>query len=118
MNYNDALRDARMKFTKFIILLLQEMIRCGYHPILDEGMDRKTDKDPTSDHMKNSLHGLGLAQDILLWNDYMEYLDRTEHHGQFGEFWENLHPYCKWGGHFGDGNHYSFADPQLVGNRK
>ena len=113
-----TLRDARIKFTLFISLLIQEMSRHGYQPALGEGMDRRTEKDPTTDHMKNSLHELGLAQDIDLYNAYGEYLVNSSDHKQFGEFWEGLHPYCKWGGHFSDGNHYSFADPQLVGNRK
>ena len=35
------------------------------------------------------------------------YLTKTEDHRKLGEFWESLHPLCRWGGRFGDGNHYS-----------
>jgi hypothetical protein len=29
-----------------------------------------------------------------------------------GEFWEGLHPLCRWGGRFNDGNHYSIESPE------
>lgn len=58
--------------------------------------------------IKNSLHTQRLAIDLNLFKDG-HYLTRTEHHAQFGTFWESLHPLCRWGGRFNDGNHYSLA---------
>lgn len=60
-------------------------------------------------HMINSLHYLRLAIDINLFSKEGSFLDATEAHRPFGEFWESLHPLCKWGGDFKnkDGNHYS-----------
>ena len=71
-------------------------------------MERITEKDPTSDHMKNSLHHLGLANDLDLYFNGV-YLTRTEDHKFSGDKWKSMHPLCRWGGDFKhpDGNHYS-----------
>jgi hypothetical protein len=47
-----------------------------------------------------------IAVDINLFKDGL-WLDRTEDHLPLGEWWEKQHPLCRWGGRFGDGNHYS-----------
>lgn len=113
-----TLRQARVKFTALLADLIQVINDTdGYEAALAEGMDRLTDRDPTSDHMKNSLHNVGLAQDIDLYRNGV-WQDRTEQHLQFGIVWEKMHPHCRWGGRFSDGNHYSFAPPELVGNRR
>ena len=79
---------------------------------LAEGMDRITEKDPTTDHMKGSLHEIGLAQDIDLYKDG-KWLDKTEDHLPFGEWWEAYGELqgipLAWGGRFKDGTHYSFS---------
>jgi hypothetical protein len=56
----------------------------------------------------NSCHKLKLAKDINLFKNG-DYLEDTEHHRELGEFWESLHPLCRWGGRFQDGNHYSLT---------
>ena len=58
--------------------------------------------------ISNSLHKLRLAADLHLFRDGL-YLTETEDHRVLGEFWESLHPLCRWGGRFSkpDGNHYS-----------
>lgn len=60
----------------------------------------------TGNGIRNSVHELGLAQDYNLFKDGV-YLEGTEAHRQFGEYWEKLHPLNRWGGRWGDGNHYS-----------
>ena len=58
-----------------------------------------------------SLHPDRLAADLNLFKDGA-WLRETEHHREFGEFWKNLHPDCRWGGDFSgrpDGNHYSMT---------
>jgi hypothetical protein len=55
-----------------------------------------------------STHKLRLALDLNLFRDGA-YLDDTEDHRPLGEWWEKQHELCRWGGRFGDGNHYSFA---------
>lgn len=56
--------------------------------------------------IKNSLHIQRLAIDLNLFKGG-KYLSSTESHRPLGEWWETLHPLCRWGGRFGDGNHYS-----------
>jgi len=56
--------------------------------------------------IKNSLHGQRLAIDLNLFKDG-KYLTSSEAHRPLGEWWERLNPLCRWGGRFGDGNHYS-----------
>ena len=80
--------------------------QAGWEVAFDEVTERITAKDPTSDHMKNSLHHSGLAADILLYIDG-DYQELTIAHAFAGERWERQHELCRWGGHFGDGNHYS-----------
>ncbi len=53
-----------------------------------------------------SLHKLKLAHDWNLWIDGV-YQTTTEAHRHLGEKWESMHPLCRWGGRFNDGNHYS-----------
>lgn len=52
----------------------------------------------------NSVHGLRLAADLLLFKNG-KYLTDTEDYREAGEFWEGLGG-C-WGGRFNDGNHFS-----------
>lgn len=58
----------------------------------------------------NSLHTDRLAVDLNLFVGGV-FIDSTEGHRRLGEFWESLHPNCRWGGRFrrADGNHYSFT---------
>ena len=62
----------------------------------------------TGKGIKNSNHRKKLAWDINLFKDG-KYLTSTEDHRELGEYWEKLHPLCRWGGRFRrrDGNHYS-----------
>ncbi len=53
-----------------------------------------------------STHKFQLAKDINLFLDGV-YLRETADHERFGLWWEQQHPLCRWGGRFGDGNHYS-----------
>lgn len=54
----------------------------------------------------NSLHKQRLAVDFNLFKNGV-YLTTTNDHKALGEYWESLHPLCRWGGRFNDGNHYS-----------
>ena len=56
---------------------------------------------------KNSNHKIRLAIDLNLFKDGV-YLTSTEAHRECGEFWESIHIDARWGGHYDDGNHYSF----------
>ena len=114
-----TLGEARRTFTILLCRLVLWAEARGYGVAFAEGMDRVTVKDPTTDHMRYSLHESGLAQDLDLYKDGV-YLTTTEDHRELGEHWEKMHPMCKWGGRFKnvDGNHYSFCPPELVGSRR
>lgn len=56
--------------------------------------------------IKNSLHTQRLAIDLNLFKDG-KYLSSGEDHRPLGEWWEQQDPLARWGGRFGDGNHYS-----------
>lgn len=105
------LSEKRCLFTQLIcehVLWFNETFASeGLRMAFDEGMDRKTTKDPTSDHMNHSNHEIGLAQDIVIYKGGIPQ-DKTEHHRLSGEKWESRHELCRWGGRFGDGGHYSF----------
>lgn len=53
-----------------------------------------------------SVHCDQLAVDLNLFCDG-DYLESTAAHQPLGEWWEKQHTLCRWGGRFGDGNHYS-----------
>jgi len=59
---------------------------------------------------KNSVHKYRLAGDLNLFLNG-EYLQETIDHQPLGEWWELEYAQynASWGGHFNDGNHYSFA---------
>ena len=56
----------------------------------------------------SSLHIDRLAIDLNLFRNG-KWLTNSEDHRPLGEYWESLAPDCKWGGRFGDGNHYSIT---------
>lgn len=56
--------------------------------------------------ISNSNHLRRLAIDVNLFKDG-KWLTQTEDHRPLGEYWESLHTLARWGGRFGDGNHYS-----------
>lgn len=62
--------------------------------------------------LKNSLHKDKLAIDLNLFRDGV-YQRTTEAHRQLGTWWEAQSAgkdyVTHWGGHFGDGNHYSIG---------
>lgn len=110
------LSEARCLFSYYLSHLVLEMYKVGYFACFDEVTERLTTKDQTSDHVPNSLHHIGLAGDINLYSrgedGSLEYLSSTEAHRQFGELWESWGEQAgyplRWGGRFGDGNHYSW----------
>ncbi len=78
----------------------------GWEVMMDEGMDRITQKDPTSDHMRNSNHERGLAQDLVLRLNGVVQTSSAAHEVS-GQKWETRHPLCRNGRKWGDGGHYS-----------
>lgn len=59
--------------------------------------------------IENSLHIKRLAIDLNLFKDGI-YLSSSENHRFLGEWWEQQHMNCRWGGRWKDGNHYEFTE--------
>lgn len=94
-----TLREKRCLITSLIPRLIDFVISQGLEIAIDDAKAR-------DGHMRNSLHYLGLAVDFNLYRGGV-YLTKTEDHRLAGEYWKTLHPLCRWGGDWGDGNHYS-----------
>jgi hypothetical protein len=93
-----ALLDKQMQFVSMLGKLICHAQTMGY---------QLTFPDPRLPHMKNSLHYIGLAQDLNLFING-KFMASTEAHQPLGEFWESIGG--SWGGRFKpktDGNHYS-----------
>lgn len=57
-----------------------------------------------------SLHEVGLALDFNLFRNGVWITDTESTDWQLiGSYWELLHPLCRWGGRFKDGNHFSIT---------
>jgi hypothetical protein len=57
--------------------------------------------------VRNSVHQLRLAQDLLLFRNE-KYLTASDDYKSLGVWWKKQHPLARWGGDWGDGNHFSF----------
>jgi hypothetical protein len=54
----------------------------------------------------NSNHKLKCAIDLNLRHPQHGMVWSTEGHRELGEWWNEQHELCRWGGAFNDGNHY------------
>jgi len=107
------LREARCRFTiLFATKLIPKAIELGFECAFDEITNHQK-----TGHMVGSLHYSGCAGDLILYKDGV-YQGKTEAHQELGEYWESLDPDCKWGGRWGDGNHYSFAPVEIFHGMK
>lgn len=108
------LRQARCKFSElFGTALIPKALELGFEFAFDEVTQHQN-----VGHMQESLHYSGCAGDALLYKNGV-YVPETEPYRPLGEYWESLHPYCRWGGRFKkpDGGHFSFSPPEVFGDR-
>jgi hypothetical protein len=105
-----TLRQARCAYSRALATLVLRAGDYGLEVAFDEVTERLTTKDQTSDHMKGSLHHIGLAADLLFYKDGV-YLTATDDYKLMGELWEQIGKDMGldlvWGGRFKDGNHFS-----------
>ena len=98
---------ARCLFSESLALLILEVRKAGRYVAIDDVKAR-----PGQGHMVGSLHELGLAADLNLYDADGNYLDQTDDHLPIGEWWEqhgvDMGYPLRWGGRFQDGNHYSW----------
>ncbi len=109
-----TLREARVCFTYlFSQRLIPKAIELGFECAFDEITQHQG-----KGHKERSLHYSGCAGDLLLYDKKGNYLPLTESYKELGEYWEQQDSYCKWGGRWGDGNHFSYSVKELFGDRK
>lgn len=89
-------------FSRLIAKLILKMYDMGYQVRCGDFYAVK--RDPL-EHKENSLHYEKCAADLNLFQNG-KFLVATKDHANFGFYWEELHPHCRWGGRYGDGNHY------------
>jgi len=104
-----TLREKQSLFVNLVVLLIVEGTKLGYEftfGTAERSAEECVRLAELGKGVKDSLHTQRLAIDLNLFKDGV-YLSSTESHRPLGEIWENLHPLCRWGGRFKDGNHYS-----------
>ena len=107
-----TLRQKQSLFVRLIADLIAHAYDEGYELTLGEAWRPQETAELYASQgrgVANSLHCDRLAVDLNLFING-EYRILTSDHRPLGEYWEALHPLCRWGGHFNDGNHYSLAD--------
>lgn len=108
-----TLRERQSLFVSLLVHLIDYILAAGYDLTLGEAYRSPEEARRLAKLGKGiaaSVHTDRLAIDLNLFKDGV-YLTTTEGHREFGEYWETLHPLCRWGGHFKkpDGNHYSLT---------
>lgn len=106
-----TLREKQSIFARLVARLIDKAYELGYELTLGDAY-----RDPSLHGQmgvkkgyghRNSCHKIRLAIDLNLFKD-KKYIEGTEAHKELGEWWEKQHSLARWGGRFGDGNHYSF----------
>jgi len=103
-----GLGDKQRLFARLFMALLEEIHRCGYQVVLEEGKRTKAQAHIYAAQGKgipNSLHIIKLAHDISLFDKNGKYPTATKDYTRFGIYWEKLGG--AWGGRFNDGGHFS-----------
>jgi hypothetical protein len=99
-----TLREKQSLFAYLVARLILHAEHLGYELTLGDAW--RSPEEAARRGFPKSLHTLKLAIDLNLFRDG-RYLSSTESHRPLGEWWEKQHQLCRWGGRFGDGNHYS-----------
>ena len=100
-----TLRQAQSEFVVCVGKLIDFAFDHDYE--LTFGDAHRSPEECTRRGFKESCHGLRLAVDFNLFK-HGKYLTDTSDHEVLGAFFKTLHDLARWGGDFGDGNHYSF----------
>jgi hypothetical protein len=106
-----TLREKQSLFVLLVAQLIIEAHRRGYELTFGDAYRSPEEARRLSllgIGLRNSLHCSRLAIDLNLFKDGT-FLASTEDHRPLGEWWEQQHALCRWGGRFHDGNHYSLT---------
>ena len=105
-----SLRKKQSRFARLVPRLIDKAFELGYEATLGDAYRDPRVHGPVGvkegyGHPRSG-HKLRLALDLLLFRNGV-YLTSTADHRDLAEWWERQDPDCRWGGRFGDGNHYS-----------
>jgi len=103
------LTEKQFEFTKNVCTLIEYIFSKGCYCSLGEVYRPPETAKLYAEKGKgivNSKHCIRLAVDLNIFSHDKEWLTKTEQYKFAGDFWETLHPNNKWGGRFGDGNHF------------
>lgn len=108
-----TLRERQSLFVQLVGKLIEHAYSQGYALTFGEAWrtpEQAALNAKSGKGISRSLHIERLAIDLNLFRDG-KFLSDSESHKPLGEFWESLHPDCRWGGRFTrpDGNHYSMT---------
>jgi len=104
-----TLLEKQRLFAKLFGELLVYIYSQGYECTLDWGYRPPEVAQYYADlgiGIRNSNHTKKLAEDVNLFKNGI-WLRSSEDHRPIGEWWEKQNVLCRWGGRWGDGNHYS-----------
>jgi hypothetical protein len=106
----ETLSQQQRRFARLVGLLIGQAHEMGYEVTLGDAYRDPRVFGPLGvqrgyGHAK-SAHKQRLAIDLNLWVGG-EYREDTDAHRPLGEWWERQASDARWGGRFGDGNHYS-----------
>ena len=101
-----TLRAKQSLFVRLIAELIKEACSRGYELTLGDAY--RSAEEATRLGFPRSLHTERLAIDFNLFQNG-RYLTSTKAWTGLGEWWESQHELCRWGGRFGDGNHFSLT---------
>ena len=104
-----TLREKQSLFVMLVGGLIEHAYELGYELTFGEAYRSPEEAERLARlglGIPGSLHISKLAIDLNLFKNG-KYLSSSEAHRPLGEWWEEQHELARWGGRFGDGNHYS-----------
>jgi hypothetical protein len=105
-----TLGEKQRLFARLLPRLLDKVHELGFEYTLGDGYRDPRVFGPIGQKRgygnPNSNHKRRLAIDLNLFRDGV-FLTTSEDHRPLGEWWKQQHELARWGGDFGDGNHYS-----------
>lgn len=105
------LREYQSLFVRLLPRLIDFAYAQGYELTLGEALRTQEQANlnaKSGSGISNSLHIDKLAIDLSLFIGG-KYVKDSAAYLPLGEFWEQQHPLCRWGGRFKDGNHFSLS---------
>lgn len=109
---NLTMAERRAMFTSELAAFLQWIELMDMNIVVDQV--RRTREEAIANAqadvgIANSLHVVGLAADLILYDAEWNWLKDSEDYEVLGDYWKLSHPLARWGGDFPkkDGGHFS-----------